>query len=78
MELSTEHLHVLRCFLTCEAMINIPEVPNSVNPNEDVLEYNIVDGTVKKKEVSKDVPRNDPIWEFFNVNNSFKGILFYL
>jgi len=72
--LSKERLSILICFLDHTKMIKIEEVPNPLNPNVEVLEYT-KDGKIKLKQPPSNVPKSDPIWEFFNSKNTHEGIV---
>ena len=71
--LSKEHLNILTCFLDPSNMIKEEEIPNPVNLNAEVLEYT-EEGNIVPKKPPSDVPKRDPIWEFFNPN---EGTLMY-
>lgn len=63
--LSKEHLGILSCFLDPKKhMIKDEEAPNPSNFNAEVLEYT-KDGKIVPKQLPSNVPRRDPIWEFF-------------
>lgn len=70
--LSKERLNILKCFLDSTNMIKSEEVPNPLNPNAEVLEYT-KDGMIKPKQPSSNVPKSDPVWEFFNSKNTREG-----
>ena len=70
--LSEERLHVINCFLDPKNMIKMEEVPNPLNPNAEVLEYT-EDGKIRPKQPPSNVPKMDPIWEFFNPTDAFEG-----
>lgn len=69
---SAERLAILNCFLNRENMIKAEEAPNPLNPNAEVLEYTR-DGKIKPKQPPSNVPKSDPIWEFFNPRHSREG-----
>lgn len=46
-------------------MIKEAEIPNPVNLNAEVFEYT-KEGNVVQKKPPSNVPKRDPIWEFFN------------
>ena len=71
--LSEERLYVLNCFLDPENMIKMEEVPNPLNPNAEVLEYT-EDGKIRPKQPPSNVPKTDPIWEFFNPTDAHEGM----
>ena len=63
--LSKEHLCILSCFLDPERnMIKGEEAPNPSNFNAEVLEYT-KEGNIVPKQPPSNVPKSDPIWEFF-------------
>ena len=77
LELSKECLNVLNCFLDCKNMRKVEEVPNPLDPNVEVLEYT-KDGKIKPKQIPSNVPKNDPIWQFFINSSACEGTLISL
>ena len=73
LNISTERFLLLKCFLVPKYMIKMEEVPNPLNPNAEVLEYTD-DGKVKRKQPPSNVPKVDPIWEFFNPPDGHQGM----
>ena len=73
LDLSEERLHVLNCFLDRTNMIKEEEAPNPLDPNAEVLEYT-KDGKIRPKQPPSNVPKTDPIWEFFNPRHAREGI----
>ena len=55
-------------------MIKLEEVPNPLNPNAEVLEYT-QDG-IRPKPPPSNVPKRDPIWEFFYPTNAHEGTIY--
>ena len=72
LELSEERICVLSCFLDPKNIIKMEEAPNPLNPNAEVLEYT-ADGKIKPKQLPDDVPKTDPILEFFNPTDTHEG-----
>ena len=73
--LSKECLHILNCFLDPKNMKKVEEL---LNPNAEVLEYT-KDGKIKPKQPpSSNVPKRDPIWEFFSPRHAREGTLILL
>ena len=63
--LSEKHLGILSCFLDPENnMIKEEETPNPSNLNAEVLEFT-KEGNIVPKRLPSNVPKRDPIWEFF-------------
>ena len=75
--LSKERLHILNCFLDPKNMKKVEEAANPLNPNAEVLEYT-KDGKIKPKQPPSNVPKTDPIWEFFNPRHAREGTLILL
>ena len=73
LNISTERFHLLQCFLNPESMIKMEEVPNPLNPNAEVLECTD-DGKIKRKQPPSNVPKVDPIWEFFYPSDGHQGM----
>ena len=72
--LSEEHLSILNCFLDPTNMIREEETPNPLNFTDEVLEYT-AEGKIVPKQPAVNVPKRDPIWEFFNLD---EGTLKYV
>jgi len=65
LQLSSEHLSVIQCFLDPTKMIKKEEVANPLNPNTEMLEMTR-EGQVKRKKLPSNAPKKDSVWDFFN------------
>ena len=69
LNLSPEHINVLKCFLDPTRMIKKEEVANPLNPNAEMLEVTR-EGQVKRRKPPSNALMKDAIWEFFNSQNN--------
>ena len=67
LKLSDELLLVLECFLDPTKMIKEEEVPDPLDPDEEVFEY--IGGQIREKKPPSDAEKIDLIWNFFNPEN---------
>ena len=68
LKLTEELLCVLKCFLDPTKMIKEEEVPDSLNPNAEVLELS---GSQVRRNIRahSNAEKVDAIWNFFNLEN---------